>query len=93
MIQNFIFSRQATVTKVIKRKVPLILSRPAMVAAGVLAVVGGDDHLVSRLPPAQDEGGKDAVHMGAGVIHLFAIVEETMAHAVQRAGVKDAVID
>ena len=93
MIQNLIFAGQLTVAKVIKREVPLILARPAMVAAGVLAMVGGDDHLVSRLPPAQDEGGENAVKMAAGVVHFFALVEETVAHAVQRAGVQDAVID
>lgn len=93
MIQNLIFARQVTVAEVIKGKVPLLLAGSAMVAAGVLAVVGGDDHLEPRLPPAQDERRKDAVKMAAGMVHLFAVVEETVAHAVQRAGVKDAVVN
>ena len=62
-------------------------------AALVLPVVGGDDHLIALVTPALQERGKHRVHHVAGVIHLFAVVIETVAHAVQGAGVQDAVID
>ena len=59
----------------------------------VLPVVGGDDHLIALVAPALQERGEHRVHHVAGVIHLFTVVIETVAHAVQSAGVQDAIID
>ena len=63
-----------------------------MVAAFVLSVVGGDDHLVTHLAPARNEGRQHLVHDRAGMVHLLAVVEEPVPHAVQRAGVQHAIV-
>ena len=78
--------------KVIQRSFLLQRPAPAMMAALILTVIGGYDHVIPQLPPARDEGGKHFIRNKAGVIHLLTIVKEPMAHTVQRAGVQNAVI-
>ena len=55
-------------------------------------MIGCHDHLVPRRAPLRDEGRQHLVHDETGVVHLLAVVEEPVAHAVQRAGMQHPVV-
>ena len=88
-----ISSDDIAAAKVIKSGILLQFARAAVMATFVLPVVGGHDHLVSCFAPTVDERRKGRIHRIAGVVHLFAVMEETMPHAVERAGMQNAVVD
>ena len=49
--------------------------------------------VAGMIKPAAEKGRKHGVHHVAGVIHFFAVVIKSVAHAVQRASVQDAVVN
>ena len=61
-------------------------------AARVLTMVGGHDHLITRRAPLRQKVRQRRVHPVAGIVHLFAVVVKPVPQTVQRAAVQDAIV-
>ena len=78
--------------EVIKRGFLLQGPTTAVMAALILTVICGHNHLIASGAPFRDKGGQHFVHHETGVVHLLAVMKEPVPHAVQRAGVQHAVV-
>jgi hypothetical protein len=64
--------------EIIEREILHLVVMTAVMATVGLTVIGGDDDFVAGFAPARQEGGEHAVHRVDGIVHLVAVVAETV---------------